>query len=235
MKVKRSFCAKLLDRCKIDEYGCWLVPELTYVEGKFSLSNRVYHQFLIGPIPVDMLVVRLCNNASCVNPLHMKLMTRADLDTLSSKRFRVDLSNRQFGRLTAITPGAATGPYKETTWLCVCDCGTEKEVRTKSLLQGKTKSCGCYRMEVIKTEHPHKFRKRVVSVHGKECDICGSTNGTQAHHLYSRHAYPLLRNLPCNGRMLCTEHHENFHNTYGWGNNTLEQYIEYKESINDRA
>ena len=28
-------------------------------------------------------------------------------------------------------------------WLCRCECGGEKRVRTSSLLSGQTRSCGC--------------------------------------------------------------------------------------------
>ena len=38
--------------------------------------------------------------------------------------------------------------YHERMWNCVCDCGTERVVRGKSLRGGISKSCGCYRDEL---------------------------------------------------------------------------------------
>lgn len=59
----------------------------------------------------------------------------------------MDLTNRRFGRLVVIVKAesrATEGGNILTRWLCRCDCGTEKVILTSSLLQGKTKSCGCY-------------------------------------------------------------------------------------------
>ena len=54
---------------------------------------------------------------------------------------RVDLAGRRFGRLVAISRHGASGAI--TTWLCRCDCGTEKPVRIDHLQTGATISCGC--------------------------------------------------------------------------------------------
>ena len=56
-----------------------------------------------------------------------------------------DLTNQKFGRLTAIIPnGIVNG---NMTWICKCECGGEKVVRSNSLLTGKVKSCGCLHVE----------------------------------------------------------------------------------------
>lgn len=34
-------------------------------------------------------------------------------------------------------------------WVCVCDCGTEKEVAGTSLTRGVTRSCGCLHKELL--------------------------------------------------------------------------------------
>src|SRR5271157_2797793 len=36
-----------------------------------------------------------------------------------------------------------SGIHKQSLWLCVCQCGTEKEVSGNSLRSGKSRSCGC--------------------------------------------------------------------------------------------
>ena len=53
-----------------------------------------------------------------------------------------DLTGQQFGKLTVLSyvlvenkPGSH--------WLCQCECGNQKVVSYKNLIQGKTTSCGC--------------------------------------------------------------------------------------------
>ena len=57
-----------------------------------------------------------------------------------------DLSGLKFGRLTVIERYQEKDK-KGVHWLCKCECGTETIVMGKSLKNGKTKSCGCYRHE----------------------------------------------------------------------------------------
>lgn len=66
-----------------------------------------------------------------------------------------DLTGKKFGRLLVIEhAGVHTTPCgtKRQLWKCVCDCGAEKIVQGNALLQGHTKSCGCWKYEKIK-EH----------------------------------------------------------------------------------
>jgi len=53
-----------------------------------------------------------------------------------------DLTGQKFGKLTAIE---RCGKSKQgaVMWLCRCDCGNYKEVRSTSLTSGTTRSCGC--------------------------------------------------------------------------------------------
>ncbi len=59
----------------------------------------------------------------------------------------VDLVGLRFGRLLIVERGVNSSTGKCRFW-CVCDCGVKKKlVLGTSLLTGKTKSCGCYRVE----------------------------------------------------------------------------------------
>lgn len=60
-------------------------------------------------------------------------------------RFK-DLTGQKFGNLTAIKK-LRQDKYFNWIWLCKCDCGNTKEVSSKCLLQGLTKSCGCARFK----------------------------------------------------------------------------------------
>ena len=64
------------------------------------------------------------------------------------KTGKLDLTGIRFGRLVAESP--ADNDKKFTKWLCRCDCGGEKAVRTNQLRTGVTKSCGCLHTEGMK-------------------------------------------------------------------------------------
>ena len=113
-----------------------------------------------------------------------------------------NLLNKKFGRWLVIGDSVI---YKnksnrnERKWLCRCDCGTERYVLERSLLYGRSGSCGCATIEnSIKTnsyeltgqkygnltvlykeqDHPKDSRGGVwwhcKCVCGKECDVLAS-------------------------------------------------------------
>ena len=53
-----------------------------------------------------------------------------------------DITNRRFGSWTVIAKGDCVRP-SEWKWLCRCDCGVERQVFRKHLVQGTSASCGC--------------------------------------------------------------------------------------------
>lgn len=57
-------------------------------------------------------------------------------------RKAIDLTGKRFGRLVVVrrVENSAVGV---PSWLCECDCGTEKIVDARNLSSGHTKSCGC--------------------------------------------------------------------------------------------
>lgn len=57
----------------------------------------------------------------------------------------IDLAHRQFGYLTVITR-ADNNRHGKAQWLCQCSCGNRKEILAAKLLNGETKSCGCYKI-----------------------------------------------------------------------------------------
>lgn len=50
---------------------------------------------------------------------------------------------------------------KHAVWLCKCSCGTEKAIQARHLINGATKSCGCFARELT--------RKRSI-IHGHAVD-----------------------------------------------------------------
>lgn len=77
----------------------------------------------------------------------------------------------------------------------------------------------------------YKWRETVYERDNYTCQICGSNkSGTlNAHHLESYRANPKLRTILDNGITLCETCHKNFHHQYGYGNNTKQQFEEFKE------
>lgn len=67
----------------------------------------------------------------------------------------LDLTNQKFEKLTALYPIQINGKRK---WHCKCDCGKEIDVITASLTTGNTKSCGCYRQQLMS----EKNRKNLI-------------------------------------------------------------------------
>lgn len=79
-----------------------------------------------------------------------KIASRSDLTCGNVKSCGVcqrstiakDLLGQKFGRLTVINKSTNLSSNK-TAWLCQCECGKIKAIKTSNLLQGKAKSCGC--------------------------------------------------------------------------------------------
>lgn len=59
---------------------------------------------------------------------------------------RINLIGQKFGRLTVLAEGPrgrqpSGQVYRQ--WICICECGTERTVRTGWIRSGHTTSCGC--------------------------------------------------------------------------------------------
>ena len=68
----------------------------------------------------------------------------------------VDLTGQRFGRLIVIERAddyISPSGYKYVMWHCRCNCGNEIDVKTSSLNNGNTKSCGCLARETNSKNH----------------------------------------------------------------------------------
>jgi hypothetical protein len=54
---------------------------------------------------------------------------------------------QQFGRLIVMTVGVVVNGRRGAR--CRCSCGTERNVTVSNLLDGRTRSCGCLRAEIV--------------------------------------------------------------------------------------
>lgn len=67
----------------------------------------------------------------------------------AASRRSPDLTNRRFGRLTALYRAPNRNNSGQAWWVCKCDCGKTTEVRGSGLTFG-TKSCGCLQRDRAK-------------------------------------------------------------------------------------
>ena len=70
-----------------------------------------------------------------------------------------DLTGKRFGMLTVL--GIDDRGTRKTYWMCQCDCGNVKSVRSDSLQNGAIKSCGCLKKKQdamnLTSNHSHKM------------------------------------------------------------------------------
>lgn len=80
---------------------------------------------------------------------------------------RKDLTGKKFGKLTVIKPGETVytkSGQSKSTWVCQCECGNIKQVRTNNLLSGNVLSCGCLKAE---NNHARNFIDETGNRYGK--------------------------------------------------------------------
>ena len=131
-------------------------------------------------------------------------------------------------------------------------CGTEYSARPTVLIQGhgcpnrfccRTRGENHYRWNPMLTDEEramdysrlsefgyYQWRQSVFKRDNRSCVLCGSKKSLNAHHLYSWNKYIDLRFDINNGVTLCENCHKGFHKIYGNGDNTKEQFEEYKNS-----
>ena len=103
----------------------------------------------------------------------------------------IDLTNKKFGRLTVLERDVSKpkGHGKPVYWICQCDCGNIKSVKSCHLKDGSIQSCGCLHKERVskqfskdisnkKYDYLTAIKPLYINEHGEtvwlcQCD-CGS-------------------------------------------------------------
>ena len=57
----------------------------------------------------------------------------------------IDLTGNKYGRLTVLNKDNERKSSSGSYWICECECGNIKSVKSSSLRRGEITSCGCYR------------------------------------------------------------------------------------------
>lgn len=68
---------------------------------------------------------------------------------MKKQRALKDYSGQKFNRLTAVKLVLKDDKWNDHIWLFSCDCGNSKNIRIKSVRSNHTKSCGCYKSELL--------------------------------------------------------------------------------------
>jgi hypothetical protein len=116
----------------------------------------------------------------------------------------VDLMWQTFGRLRVIARSEKLGG--RAAWLCQCECGATKAVRSSSLRRGETQSCSCLKMDRIReanTKHGHTSRSQ-----GRQSGTMGSWHSMIQRTTKERcHAY---ESYGGSGITVCSRYRESF-------------------------
>lgn len=96
----------------------------------------------------------IITRANCLQAGHTKscgCLQKDNAKTQGTKRL-IDLTGQKFDRLTVIGRAPETrGDH--VMWKCRCDCGNFTIVSGNALKQGKTKSCGCLKIDTIRSRY----------------------------------------------------------------------------------
>ena len=90
-----------------------------------------------------------------------------------------DITNRRFGRLTALYATGDRDRKGSVVWHCRCDCGRELDLTESALVHGNYQSCGC-----LKEEYQKNINKQLHMIDGtciewleKRKHRCDNTSG----------------------------------------------------------
>jgi len=89
-----------------------------------------------------------------------------------------DISGQRFGRLVALK-WIGVNKNSSSIWLCICDCGNEKEVIKDALKTGSTKSCGCLDIEtkhLNRLKHGESHKSRLYEIWSGMRNRCNCKN-----------------------------------------------------------
>ena len=117
----------------------------------------------------------------------------------------MNLVGKKFGKLTVLEFLGKTG--HNNYWLCECECGTKKRVSEYKLTSGLTKSCGCYRKDLLSRRNKKHGLKnqnpRLYRIWLSMRNRCNNPNATK----YFRYG--------ARGIRICDEWND-YSNFYGW-------------------
>ena len=197
-----------------------------------------------------------CGTEKIIKGYNLKIGKTKSCGCLKTGVKTKDLSGKKYNRLTVLQYVGRT-KNRGSLWKCICECGTIKILLGRAFVSGRQKSCGCFHKEYLRTLsdsnspfwNPNltiedRIKRRnipgleewsfnVKKAYNFICYICKYSKGNKlvSHHLNSWDIHPQQRLDLQNGVCLCEDCHKDFHHLYGFGQNTREQFEEWK-SVN---
>lgn len=221
------------------------------LSGKFMKFGRV-----VQKLQHSMYIIQ-CNCGRFFKKSQSQLLNNEQLSKIQGCKFCINEKikkkakqkhiNDKCGMLTILDIIDTNLPIQKSKCFCKCDCGKYITAAFINVKGGNTSSCGCL-ARPKKEKHPRwnpnlteedRIYKRIewkTSNISSEifirdnftCQKCNKYGGTlNAHHMNSWNRYPEHRFNKYSIITLCKKCHNEFHKIYGWGNNYLEQSLEF--------
>lgn len=105
-----------------------------YLDGEAVSAPRASYMIFVGPVAVGQVVRHRCDNAWCVNPLHLEVGTQADNVADKVARGRQARGDGHGARLHP-----ESRPRGERVWAAKLESAQVKEIRSRAE-RGETKS-----------------------------------------------------------------------------------------------
>lgn len=173
---------------------------------------------------------------------------------INGERIFKDLMGQVFGYWVVIR-FAGQDIRGKSMWMCECKCGKIRKVKSVSLIQGTSKSCGCYHSEIVRShcgekhynwrggysdkDYPKEWnmglKEFIRNRDGRKCQYprCSYDDTKEKQKLSVHHIDGNKKNcLPINLISLCNVHHLSVENTNpeGWG----DRFYAYTEDFEIR-
>lgn len=102
-----------------------------------------------------------------------------------------NIIGERFGRLVVIEDTGKRSKHQKIIYKCLCDCGKTVEKEGGNLLCGDTKSCGCFRKDVLYTHG--SIETRLYRIWANMLSRCRNSNDTSYKH-YGEEEFLFVKN-----------------------------------------
>lgn len=89
----------------------------------------------------------IANELGCHFNSVLRCLRRCGIPSKKKRKVTIDHAGQRFGRLTVVEQ--VDRGNRAAKWRCRCDCGKETVVAGSTLREGLTRSCGCYRRDLM--------------------------------------------------------------------------------------
>lgn len=177
-----------------ETFSRWFVlgraPDLVYANGVTVRQWRCRCQCgTVKVLLVNPLVSGKSRSCGCLKADLLRNRVKREVPDRPRKvpgaevepRARIDLTGHTVGRWTVLAAAAdivTSDGQTRRMWSCQCSCGRRKDVLATSLQQGKSRSCGCLRREILPEARRLARLRRQVDAVSNKVSASNKTAGT---------------------------------------------------------